>query len=226
MPAASPTRQPSHPLAWFDEPEGSALLQDEMGLLMPLLVRCTGSRICHVMPTERAARHAQPTLMTIESRLWCSDRGWHEGASEPTPAPSHGAHGADLLIAAHVIGSFDGGRERLAAIHRLVAVGGTAFFTEFYPLSLYRRRWRKSGLKALSLRKLCAMLREVGFEVSVTYALRPRSSLDSSGMLWRHNWRLPSWFPLRAYAIRARKVEPAMTLIGAPNAEPLGVPNA
>ncbi len=197
-----------------------------MGLLMPLLVRCTGSRVCHVMPTARAAGNAQPTLMPTEHRLWCSDQGWHEEHGTAMPTPPRVAHGADLVIAAHVIGSFEGGRERAEAIHRLLAVGGTAFFTEFYPLSLYRRRWRSSGLQAMSLRRLCAMLREVGFEVTVTYALRPRSSLDSSGMLWRHNWRLPSWFPLRAYAVRARKTEPAITLVGTPAGAPLGASNA
>ncbi len=226
MPAASTSSQPENPLAWFDSAEGSAVLVDEMGLLMPLLVRCPGQRVCHVLPTARAAANAQPTLMPIETRLWCDGAGWHGDFGTLPDGPPRALHGQDLVIAAHVIATLPEPQARLEAIYRMLATGGTAYFVEFYPWSLYRRRWRGRGLGALSLRRLLALVRAAGFEVSATYALRPRSSLDSTGMLLRHNWRLPSWFPLRAYAIRACKREPGMTLVGAQRAFPLEAPNA
>lgn len=216
MPAASTSRQPGNTLAWFDGAEGSTILQDEIGLLQPLLGRCPGERACHILPTERAARHAPPLRRVEQQRIWCDEAGWHGDFGHHAELPPRALHGMDLVIAAHVVGTFPGARERLRVLHRMLALGGTAFFIEFYPWSLYRRRWRGSGLDALSLRRLAALLRETGFQVGPSYALRPRSSLDSTGLLLRHNWRLPSWLPLRAYAIRVRRSEPGITLVGSP----------
>ncbi len=226
MPAASMPHQPDNPLAWFDGSEGSAILADEMGLLMPLLVRCPGSRICHVLPTRRAAGHAQPTLMPFETRVWvdadglrCEDGLEGEGALRTL-------QGIDLVLAPHVIATVPDPQSRLATIERMLAPGGSVFFIEFCPWSMYRRRWRGHGLDSASLRRMLALVRAAGFEVQTTYAMRPRSSLDSTGMLLRHNWRMPSWFPLRAYVIRAGKREPGMTPIGVASGFPLQVPNA
>ena len=226
MPAASTSRQPENPLAWFDGAEGKAVLTDEIGLLMPLLVRCPGHRVCHVLPTERAAANAQPTLMSVETRMWCDQAGWHGEFGTQVEGPPHALQGMDLIIAAHVLATFPGGRERAQVIHHLLAAGGTAFFIEFYPWSLYRCRWKGAGLETMPLRRMRSLLHAVGFETVSTYALRPRSSLDSTGMLLRHNWRLPSWLPLRAYVVRVRKRETGANLIGTPAPIlPVGVPN-
>lgn len=227
MPAASPPRQLEHPLAWFDTTPGRAVLADEHGLLMPLLVRCPGSRACLVLPTARAAEHAPPLLMPNEARWWCDRDGWHAGDGPVQEAPALTAHSIDLVVAAHVVATLPGPQARLAAIHRMMAPGGTAFFVEFNPWSPYRCHWRGHGMGAMPLRRLCALAGGCGFEIEASYALRPRTSDDSSGMLLRHNWRLPTWLPFRVYAVRARKREPAMTLVGKPVPSTLlGAPNA
>ncbi|MCX7556791.1 methyltransferase domain-containing protein [Xanthomonadaceae bacterium JHOS43] len=214
MPAASPPRQPDRPLAWFDTPQGRAVLADEHGLLMPLLVRCPGSRVCHVLPTANAAAHAPPMLMPNSDRLWCDAEGWHAGEEPARDIPGVPAHSVDLVVAMHVVGTLPEPLPRLAAIQRMLAPGGTVFFVEFNPWGPYRRQWRDLGMDAMPLRRLRALVDGCGLEVGASYALRPRTSSDSSGMLLRHNWRLPAWLPFRAYVIRARKPEPGMTLAG------------
>lgn len=226
MPAASSSRQPEPSLAWFDSAEGSAVLRDEMGLLMPLLVRCIGSRVCHILPTARAAATAQPTLMTKETRLWCDQHGWHDESRALPDGPPRSLQGMDLVIAAHVIATLPDPAARVETIYHLLAPGRTAFFVEFYPCSLYRRHWRNQGFGSLSLRRMVALLQRADFAIDATYAMRPRSSEDSSGLLLRHNWRLPSWLPLRAYVIRAHRLEPGMTVAGAPAEFFVQAPNA
>ena len=227
MPAASPPRQPEHPLAWFDTAPGRAVLADEHGLLMPLLVRCPGSQVCHVLPTAHAAAQVPPMLMPHETRLWCSVDGWHAGDGPVQETPPLLAHSVDLVVATHVLATLPEPQARLAALHRMMAPGATAFFVEFNPWSPYRRHWRGHGMGAMPLRRLCLLADECGFEIVSSYALRPRTSSDSSGMLLRHNWRLPMWLPFRAYAIRARKREPGMTFVGKSMPSPLmEAPNA
>lgn len=226
MPPASTSRQPDPALAWFDSAEGSAVLGDEMGLLMPLLVRCTGSRICHVLPTAQSAAKAQPTLMPLETRLWCNHEGWHSETEFFPDGPPQSLQGMDLIIAAHVIGTLPDPAARLSTIFDLLAAGKTAFFVEFCPNSLFRCRWRKHSTHSLSLRRMVSLLKEAGFAIDATYAMRPRSSEDSSGMLLRHNWRLPTWLPLRAYVIRAHRVDPGMTVAAPPGGFFVEAPNA
>lgn len=227
MPAASTTRQPDNPLAWFDGAEGRALLADAFGLLRPLLQRLPGQRACHILPTEHGTTALPLITMPQETRLWCDPQGWHGDFGTLPDGPPRSLHGMDLVVAAHVIGSFPGVGTRLQVIHRLLAPGGSAFIIEFNPWSPWRRHWRKAGLDAISLRRLVALSRQAGFNPGASYAVRPRTSDDSTGLLLRHNWRLPSWLPLRAYAIRLRKSEPGMTLVGASSpAFPLGAPNA
>lgn len=226
MPAASTSRQPEPSLAWFDSAEGSAVLLDEIGLLMPLLVRCPGSRVCHILPTARSAAQAQPTLMPMETRLWCNQDGWHNDSEFLVNGPPRSLQGMDLVIAAHVIGTLPDPAARLNTIHQLLALGRTAFFVEFYPFSLYRRHWRNRDTEALSLRRMVSLLKDTGFAIDATYAMRPRSSEDSSGMLLRHNWRLPSWLPLRAYVIRAHRLDPGTIVAGSPARFFMEAPNA
>lgn len=192
------------------------MLADEHGLLMPLLVRCAGNEACHVLPTVRAATEVPPMLMPGEARLWCSAEGWHVGNGPAQDTPGLAAHSVDLVVAVHAIATLPDPAARLAAIHRMMAPGATAFFVEFNPFSPYRRHWRGHGMGAMSLRRLCLLAEECGFEIVNSYSLHPRTSSDSSGMLLRHNWRLPTWLPFRAYAIRARKREPGMTFVGNP----------
>lgn len=202
-------------------------MADELGLLMPLLVRCTGRRICHILPNANAAARAPVTLMPLETRLWCDQDGWHmkDGPARETPAVA--ARSMDVVVAAHVIATLPEPQERLEVIHRMLVAGGTAFLIEFHPFAPYRRRWGGQGLRSLSLWRLSRLARECGFDVEASYALRPRASGDSTGMLLRHNWRLPSWFPLRAYAIRVCKTEVGMTLVGEvrPNSMSFGAPS-
>lgn len=227
MPTGSPLRQPEHPLAWFDTPQGKAVLADEQGLLMPLLVRCPGNRACHVLPTAQAVALAPTMIMPISTRLWCDDDGWHAGAGVAQVTPTISPHSIELVVAMHVIATLSDPHAKLAALHRMLAPGGKAFFVEFNPWSVYRRHWRGHGMGTMPLRRLCALASECGFEIEATYALRPRTSSESSGMLLRHGWRLPTWLPFRAYAVRASKREPGMTLVGNPVAGPLmGAPNA
>ena len=227
MPAASPPRQPENPLAWFDTAQGRALLADEQGLLMPLLVRCTGNEACHVLPTAPSALHVPPMLMPNQTRLWCSQEGWHIGDGPARNAPGPSAHSIDLVVAMHALATLPEPEVRLAAIHRMMAPGATAFFVEFNPWSPYRLHWRGQGMGAMSLRQLCLRAEECGLEIVNSYSLRPRTSSDSSGMLLRHNWRLPTWLPFRAYAIRARKRESGMTFVGRPTPSTLmEAPNA
>lgn len=203
------------------------MLADEHGLLMPLLVRCPGSRACRVLPTARAAAQAPPMLMPSETRWWCDSKGWHGVDGAARDAPSEPAHSVDLVVAAHVVATLPEPQARLTAIHRMMAPGGTAYLVEFNPWSFYRCHWCGQGMGTMPLRRLRALAADCGFEVEASYALRPRTSEDSSGMLLRHNWRLPAWLPFRAYAIRARKREPGMTFVGKPmSATLMEAPNA
>lgn len=216
MPAASSSRQPENALAWFDTMPGRGVLADELGLLMPLLVRCPGSRACHVLPTEQAVELAPPLLMSITTRLWCDGRGWHAADGKVQAFPAMPALSVDLVLAMHVIAMLPEPKARLETLHRMLVPGGMAFFAEFNPWGSPGRDWRNQGVTMMSVRRLSALAVECGFEIEASYALCPRTSDQSSGRLLRHGWRVPAWLPLCAYAIRARKRDPGMTLVGKP----------
>lgn len=195
---------------------GRAVLADELGLLMPLLVRCPGGRACHVLPTEQSIEHVPPLLMSVATRFWCDRKGWHAADGSVQELPVLSAHSVDLVLAMHAVAMLPEAKAKLEAFHRMLVPGGTAFFVEFNPWGQPGRAWRSQGVTMMSVQRLSALAVECGFEVEASYALSPRTSAASNGKLLRHGWRVPAWLPLCAYAIRARKRDPGMTLVGEP----------
>ncbi len=225
MPPASPTRQPEQLQPWFDSASGAAFLEAELGLMMPLLLRRPGLRMCWVLPTRSAARKAPPMLMPSETRLWRTDDGWQ---SEHGPASDLPRQEMDLVIAAHVLGSRADASAQLDAIHAMLRPGRTAFLLELNPWSPFRWHWRRGTLPAPTMWQLRTLVAASGLTVESSYALNPSTAGDSVGTLLRHDWRTPSWLPHRAYVIRAQRQEAGVTPLGAgiPSGMALGSPGA
>ena len=212
MPAASPTRQPESPTSWFDGGIGRAFLDAELGLMMPLLLRRPGLRMCWILPSAASAERAPPMLMPGETRLWREGEGWYAGDEPVATLPQQEM---DLVVAAHVMGAVVDAKRQIDSIYAMLRPGRAAFFVELNPWSPFRWQWRGCGLHAPSVRRLTDLVRRSGLTVEASYALNPSASRDSVGTLLRHDWRTPAWLPHRAFAIRAQRREPGMTAVGA-----------
>lgn len=225
MPAASPTRQPDHLPTWFDGAFGQAFLEAELGLMMPLVLRSPGLRMCWILPSCTSARAAPPMLMPNETRLWRRGGDWCLGSESVESLPQQEM---DLVIAAHVMGSNADARRQLDAILSMLRPGRTAFLVELNPWSPFRWQWRGCGMRAPSVWRLSELARRSGLVVEASYAVNPSVSKDSVGTLLRHDWRTPAWLPHRSYAIRVRRREPGMTAVGSglPVGLALGAPGA
>ncbi len=223
MPAASPPRQPESPPSWFDGGVGRAVLDAELGLMMPLLLRRPGLRMCWILPTEASAGRAPPVLMPGETRLWRKGEAWHVGSEPVATVPQQEM---DLVVAAHVMGTAIDAKWQLDAVHAMLRPGRTAFFVELNPWSPFRWQWRGKDMHAPSVWSLAERVRDSGLAVEASYALNPSASRDSVGTLLRHDWRTPAWLPHRAFAIRAQRREPGMTAVGSslPAGFALGAP--
>ncbi|MEJ5208751.1 MAG: hypothetical protein WDA70_06850 [Lysobacteraceae bacterium] len=215
MPAAPTSRQPESPPSWFDSGRGSAMLNAEHALLMPMIVRATGSNSCLVLPSAAAAECAPATLMRNEVRMWCDARGWHRaGREEGVDSPLPLARSIDLLLASHVLSASEDAALRMSEIARLMVPGGVVLIVEFSPYSPYRWHWHGHVPAPLPLSRCTELAAAAGLEVTATYALSPGISQQRPGLLARRGWRPMSWLPLPAYVVRARKHAAGLTPVG------------
>ncbi len=218
MPAAPSPRQSESAPSWFDGDAGRVFLDAELGLMMPLLLRRPGLRMCWILPTEASAERAPPMLMPSETRLWRGDGEWFAGRQQVTRLPQQEM---DLVVAAHVMGAAPEARRQLDAIHAMLRPGRVAFLVELNPWSPFRWQWRGNSLRAPSVWRLAEQVRRSGLALEGTYALNPSSCGGSVGSLLRHGWRVPTWLPCRAFAIRVQRRDPGMTAVG--DALPVGL---
>lgn len=191
------------------------MLNAELALLMPMIVRATGSHSCLVLPSAAAAARAPSTLMRNEVRLWCDAHGWHRAGREDTAdGPLPVARSIDLLVASHVLSAADDPAQRMGEIVRLLVPGGVVLIVEFSPYSPYRWHWHGHVPAPIALSRCTALAAAAGLEVAATYALSPGLSQQRPGLLARRGWRPMSWLPLPAYVVRARKGAAGLTPVG------------
>jgi hypothetical protein len=226
MPGSLRPSPSSRAPCWFDSEPVQRVLQAEMSELIPLLTAHIGVRALYLRPSAGSSETLSGNMMQAVTAVYRNGRGFAGDLRCDDAALPLGSDTLSLVYALHVLESAEDGEAQLREFARVLQPEGLLLLLVLSPASLWRLRWRSTGLAAWSATRLARAVTGAGLVVETLRSVGPAWPLGASESP-RRRGALASLLdglaaPLRtSQVLVARKRRPGMTAVGRVGGAPL-----